>query len=455
MIKPVVAGIVLCAASAIAWAQARELTGAQITALVAGAAVEIDTPTGSKVPVRYTADGRMTGEAGELAWYLGAATDRGRWWVANDQLCHKWNRWFNSDPQCMRLTRDGDRIRWLSADGNSGTASIIAPAVTQASAMLPLPRIFSRRLVAESPVAPTEANPSLPPAAKPDEKAAAPAAADTAAAAPASEPAATEASSWVAMAEPARAPATAPPPAVPFEATATAPSARPAPPRRAAQPLFMVANVRADDVLNVRSGPSADFDIVGALPPGSRGITITDACRARWCPVQHLSATGWVNSAFLAPEPASPPAMGRGASAGGPIRTSASPVLRDSPEAPRACLTRAAHALLDRIEQKFGPVQVISTCRPGSVIAGTNHPSRHASGNAIDFNAGSRKAEIVAWLVANHHGGGTMTYTGMEHIHVDIGPHFVSIAGGRHWASWNDRRREFSARHDRRSDDDN
>ena len=29
-----------------------------------------------------------------------------------------------------------------------------------------------------------------------------------------------------------------------------------------------------------------------------------------------------------------------------------------------------------------------------------------------------------------------MTYADMSHIHIDIGPHFVSIAGGQHWASW-------------------
>jgi hypothetical protein len=29
-----------------------------------------------------------------------------------------------------------------------------------------------------------------------------------------------------------------------------------------------------------------------------------------------------------------------------------------------------------------------------------------------------------------------MTYADMDHIHVDIGRRFVSIAGGQHWASW-------------------
>jgi len=96
----------------------------------------------------------------------------------------------------------------------------------------------------------------------------------------------------------------------------------------------------------------------------------------------------------------------------------------------RGCLTAAARALLDRIEANFGKMQIISTCRPGAVIAGTGRRSKHASGEAIDFNAGSRKAEVVRWLIANHKSGGTMTYRGMSHVHVDVGYHFVSLNSG-------------------------
>ena len=107
----------------------------------------------------------------------------------------------------------------------------------------------------------------------------------------------------------------------------------------------------------------------------------------------------------------------------------------DDREAPRKCLTKPVHALLDKIEARFGPVRVISTCRPGARIAGSGRISRHASGNAVDFEAGSRKGEIINWLVANHKTGGTMTYPDMSHIHIDIGQHFVSLAGGRKYAS--------------------
>ncbi len=101
----------------------------------------------------------------------------------------------------------------------------------------------------------------------------------------------------------------------------------------------------------------------------------------------------------------------------------------------RSCLTSAARGILGQIESRFGRMQIISTCRRGATIAGSGRPSRHASGNAIDFEAGSKKSAVVSWLSSNHHAGGTMTYPGMNHIHVDIGSHFVSLAGGRRHAS--------------------
>lgn len=111
--------------------------------------------------------------------------------------------------------------------------------------------------------------------------------------------------------------------------------------------------------------------------------------------------------------------------------------------ASRSCLTQAARNLLARIEEKFGSMQIISTCRPGARVAGTGRPSRHASGNAIDFNAGGRKGEVVQWLIANHRSGGTMTYPGKSHVHVDIGQHFVSLSGGRTYSASRSSRAEW------------
>lgn len=93
----------------------------------------------------------------------------------------------------------------------------------------------------------------------------------------------------------------------------------------------------------------------------------------------------------------------------------------------RSCLTGPTRALLGRIEATFGPMQIISTCRPGARIAGTGKISKHASGEAIDFSVpGRSKAQVVAWLRANHYGG-IMTYRNLSHIHVDVGYRYVRL----------------------------
>ena len=58
--------------------------------------------------------------------FLGAAKDRGRWWIGEGKLCQKWFRWFEAKPRCVSVTRNGQRIRWQEAGGESGTATIVA-----------------------------------------------------------------------------------------------------------------------------------------------------------------------------------------------------------------------------------------------------------------------------------------------------------------------------------------
>ncbi|MEZ5899333.1 MAG: D-Ala-D-Ala carboxypeptidase family metallohydrolase [Hyphomicrobiaceae bacterium] len=100
---------------------------------------------------------------------------------------------------------------------------------------------------------------------------------------------------------------------------------------------------------------------------------------------------------------------------------------RGGASASSGCLTSEARSLLGRIQARFGKVQIISTCRPGARIATSGRPSKHASGQAIDFRVPGRKREVVQWLIANHRSGGTMTYSDMDHIHVDVGYRFVAL----------------------------
>jgi hypothetical protein len=427
MLTRFIAATCLCAAT-VAEADPGRISGQEITGLVAGATVEIDTPLGTKLPIRYTVDGRMSGQARDLASYLGAASDTGRWWVTSDQLCHKWNRWFDSEPQCLRLTKKGRTIHWHSRDGNSGTAVVAVPAPIQTASVQPRAQVETKMHIAATAPLPAPANSLV-----------------------AAPPAETRAGTEQSLKSEEEKPVTEAPSinaaVIQTPSTSAVSSGEPKP---RTQSLYAVTDVARGDVLNVRRGPSTDFDVIGELEAGSRGILITGACRSEWCPVQHQSTSGWVNRIYLTNENplSSAPASQRTASIEDLLAadTARPGALRDPPYAPRTCLTAAARNLLERIEEKFGPVKLVSTCRLGATIAGSGRPSQHASGNAVDFDADSRKGDILEWLVANHQDGGTMTYSEMDHIHVDIGPHFVSIAGGLHWASWRDLKRDFPGR---------
>jgi hypothetical protein len=105
----------------------------------------------------------------------------------------------------------------------------------------------------------------------------------------------------------------------------------------------------------------------------------------------------------------------------GPFRTAQSEYSSSrGASASRGCLAGDTRALLSRFEARFGAVKVISTCRPGAVIAGSGRPSQHRYGKAVDFmpKPGQRTA-MLSWLRSNANGA-VITY-GSGHIHFDTG----------------------------------
>jgi uncharacterized protein YcbK (DUF882 family) len=88
-----------------------------------------------------------------------------------------------------------------------------------------------------------------------------------------------------------------------------------------------------------------------------------------------------------------------------------------------SCLPGVIKSRLAQVRKNFGAIQVVSTHRPGAKIAGTRNTSYHASCRAADFVPPKGKYGVVTrWLYANHEGG-VGTYTCMNHIHIDNGPH--------------------------------
>lgn len=94
----------------------------------------------------------------------------------------------------------------------------------------------------------------------------------------------------------------------------------------------------------------------------------------------------------------------------------------------RSCLTADTRAVLGRLEARVGKVSIVSTCRPGAKIAGTNRQSKHAIGRAVDFNT-PRKAAAIAFLRSQ--GVFVMTYCGMSHVHFNTGQTGASFCGSR------------------------
>lgn len=94
-----------------------------------------------------------------------------------------------------------------------------------------------------------------------------------------------------------------------------------------------------------------------------------------------------------------------------------------SQKAEAECMPGSLRSVLGKIRNKFGPVEVVSTHRPGARISGSGNASYHASCRAVDFNPPRGKyGAVVAWLRDNHDGGIGTYSCNLHHIHIDTGP---------------------------------
>jgi hypothetical protein len=118
------AGLTLAATAALA--EPTTLDGDELKKAISGKTVFLNI-SGFELPITYAANGRMTGKMGTIAASFSrgdGAQDRGKWWVAGDQLCQQWTSWMDGKQYCYRLSREGATVRWTRNDGRSGTARI-------------------------------------------------------------------------------------------------------------------------------------------------------------------------------------------------------------------------------------------------------------------------------------------------------------------------------------------
>ena len=107
-------------------AETISLAGDELRAAISGKTVYLNV-SGFELPIVYSANGRMKGTMGTVTASFSrgdGASDRGKWWVENDQLCQKWTSWMDGQSYCYKLTLDGTKVTWVRNDGHSGTARI-------------------------------------------------------------------------------------------------------------------------------------------------------------------------------------------------------------------------------------------------------------------------------------------------------------------------------------------
>jgi hypothetical protein len=107
-------------------AEPTTLVGDELRQAISGKTVFLNI-SGFELPIRYAANGRMSGKMSTVAASLSrgdGAQDHGKWWVASDQLCQQWVSWMDGKSYCYRLTREGASVHWVRNDGRSGTARI-------------------------------------------------------------------------------------------------------------------------------------------------------------------------------------------------------------------------------------------------------------------------------------------------------------------------------------------
>lgn len=308
---PATAFIVLVVTAAAALAETRPIRGETIKTLISGGTIELDTPLGSKLPLKFDPDGTVSGSSVVLAFYLGSTSDRGRWRISNNKLCTKFARWFDGKDRCLTIRpADGSKFAWTMDDGDTGTASIVsntkklygsASALTGGVSAVAMVRNAEERMAAAAAKAKAAkiAALSAPAPAKP--KAAPPALVQPALA---TEPDPAILMSAVATVEDhpqawlpmsvVRNAANIKPVNVAYMAAATE-----AP---AATPTYRIAGVATSDALNIRRGPQVNAEVIGSIPAQASGVALNGSCEGDWCPVTFQSQAGWVSLQFLQAE---------------------------------------------------------------------------------------------------------------------------------------------------------
>lgn len=107
-----------------AGAEAAPLVGAELKEAISGRTVMMSMSLGS-MPITYRPNGTMKASSYAVGVVTGVSTDTGRWWVSGNNLCQRWNKWFDGQQFCHAMSKAGSKLLWVRDDGLSGSAKVI------------------------------------------------------------------------------------------------------------------------------------------------------------------------------------------------------------------------------------------------------------------------------------------------------------------------------------------
>lgn len=110
-----------------AFAGPAALSGDELRRMVAGRTIVLDTPVGG-LPIVYRPDGSLSGKLNVMAAGVmsGPREDKGRWWIAANEICQQWNAWLDGRRHCYSMRVEGKVVHWRRGDGRTGTARLLA-----------------------------------------------------------------------------------------------------------------------------------------------------------------------------------------------------------------------------------------------------------------------------------------------------------------------------------------
>jgi hypothetical protein len=94
--------------------------------LVTGRTVYLAAPLGGEFPLKYKANGSVSGDGQAVG--LGrffAARETGRWFMQGNNLCQQFPTWYSGQRLCFTVQELGNRrIRWTRDNGETGIARV-------------------------------------------------------------------------------------------------------------------------------------------------------------------------------------------------------------------------------------------------------------------------------------------------------------------------------------------